>query len=55
MKKVLSVSLGSSTRDHMAEAEFMGQRFCLSRQGTDSDFDRCLQMYRENDGVVVAL
>jgi hypothetical protein len=54
MKKVLSVSLGSSTRDHTAETEFMGERFWLSRQGTDGDFDRYLQMYRENDGKVDA-
>lgn len=54
MKKVLSVSLGSSTRDHTTETEFMGERFWLSRQGTDGDFDRYLQMYRENDGKVDA-
>lgn len=54
MKKVLSVSLGSSTRDHTTETEFMGERFWLSRQGTNGDFDRYLQMYRENDGKVDA-
>ena len=54
MKKVLSVSLGSTTRDHSTEAEFMGEHFWLSRQGTDGDFDRCVQMYRENDGKVDA-
>jgi hypothetical protein len=54
MKKVLSVSLGSTTRDHSTEAEFMGQHFWLSRQGTDGNLDRCLQMYRDNDGKVDA-
>ena len=54
MKKVLSISLGSSTRDHTTEAEFLGQRFWLSRQGTDGDFARALEMYRENDGKVDA-
>jgi len=54
MKKILSVSLGSTTRDHSTEAEFMGQHFWLSRQGTDGDFDRCLRMYRDNDGKVDA-
>jgi hypothetical protein len=54
MKKVLSISLGSSTRDHTTEAEFLGQRFWLSRQGTDGDFDKYLQMYREYDGKVDA-
>jgi hypothetical protein len=54
MKKVLSISLGSSTRDHTAEAEFLGQHFWLSRQGTDGDFERYLQMYKEYDGKVDA-
>lgn len=54
MKKVLSVSLGSSTRDHTTEAEFVGERFWLSRQGTDGDFEKYLQMYREYDGKVDA-
>ncbi|HSF80190.1 MAG TPA: hypothetical protein VLA49_03090 [Anaerolineales bacterium] len=54
MKKVLSASLGSSTRDHTTEADFLGEHFWLSRQGTDGDFERYLQMYRENDGVVDA-
>ncbi len=54
MKKVLSVSLGSSTRDHTTEAEFLGEHFWLSRQGTDGDFARYLQMYREYDGQVDA-
>jgi hypothetical protein len=54
MKRVLSISLGSSTRDHTTEAEFLGQRFWLSRQGTDGDFKKYLQMFRENDGKVDA-
>ena len=54
MKKVLSVSLGSTTRDHTTETEFMGEHFWLSRQGTDGDFERYLQMYREYDGKVDA-
>jgi len=54
MKKVLSISLGSSTRDHTTEAEFLGQHFWLSRQGTDGDFKKYLQMFRENDGKVNA-
>jgi hypothetical protein len=54
MKRVLSPSLGSSSRDHTTEAEFLGQRFCLSRQGTDGDFRRYIQMYRDYDGKVDA-
>ena len=54
MKRVLSPSLGSSSRDHTTEAEFLGEHFWLSRQGTDGDFDRYIQMYRDNDGKVDA-
>ncbi len=54
MKKVLSISLGSSSRDHTTEAEFLGERFWISRQGTDGDFGKALQLYRENDGKVDA-
>jgi hypothetical protein len=54
MKRVLSVSLGSSTRDHTTEAEFLSQRFWLSRQGTDGDFTRYVSMFKENDGKVDA-
>ena len=54
IKTVLSVSLGSSTRDHTTEAEFLGQPFWLSRQGTNGDFQRYVEMYREYDGRVDA-
>lgn len=54
MKKVLSISLGSSSRDHTTEAEFMGQHFWLSRQGTDGDLKRYVQRFREEDGKVDA-
>jgi len=54
MKTVLSISLGSSTRDHTTEAEFLGEHFWLSRQGTDGDFEKAIQMYREYDGKVDA-
>jgi hypothetical protein len=55
MKKVLSISTGSSTRDHTAEAEFLGEQFWISRQGTDGDFEKALELYRQNDGVMDAL
>ena len=54
MKNVLSVSLGSSTRDHTTEAVFLDETFRLSRQGTDGDFDRGVELYREYDGKVDA-
>ena len=54
MRKVLSISLGSSTRDHTTEAGFLGEHFWLSRQGTDGDFEKYIQMYRDYDGKVDA-
>ncbi len=54
MKKVLSISVGSSIRDHTTECEFLGQRFQLSRIGTDGDFERAIELYRDYDGKVDA-
>jgi len=54
VKKVLSISLGSCTRDHTTEADFLGEHFWISRQGTDGDFEKALQLYREYDGRVDA-
>lgn len=51
---MLSVSLGSSRRDHTAEAEFLGERFWISRQGVDGDYRRYLATFRQYDGRVDA-
>ncbi|MCL6635426.1 MAG: quinate 5-dehydrogenase [Peptococcaceae bacterium] len=55
MKRVVSVSLGSSRRDHQVEVEFLGEPFQISRRGTDGDFDRALALLRELDGKVDAI
>ncbi|MEW5827251.1 MAG: quinate 5-dehydrogenase [Chloroflexota bacterium] len=54
MKKILSVSLGSPTRDHTTHHTFLGQECELSRKGTGADFEKALAMYREFDGKVDA-
>lgn len=54
MKTVLSISLGSSSRDHTTRETFLGQEIELSRQGTDGDFDAAVARYRELDGKVDA-
>jgi hypothetical protein len=54
MKKILSISVGSSSRDHVTEQEFLGQICRLERRGTDGDFDRAVQLYAELDGTVDA-
>jgi hypothetical protein len=54
MKKVLSVSVGSSSRNHTTQREFLGQQVELSRQGTDGDLDKAIEMYKAYDGKVDA-
>ncbi len=54
MKKILSISVGSSSRDHTTKHVFLGQECELSRQGTDGDFEKAIQRYRELDGKVDA-
>ena len=55
MKRVVSVSLGSSSRDHRANATFLGEEFDISRVGTDGKLDAAIAMVRELDGHVDAI
>ncbi len=52
MKRVLSISLGTSRRDKKALAEFGGIQFEIERRGTDGDKRRFAQIVREEDGRV---
>lgn len=54
MKKVVSVSLGSSSRDHKVEAEFMNQRFTIERIGTDGSLESAVELIESLDGKVDA-
>lgn len=54
MKKILSISVGSSSRDHTTKHVFLGQECELSRQGTDGDFEKAVRRYAEMDGNVDA-
>ncbi|HBK52601.1 MAG TPA: quinate 5-dehydrogenase, partial [Syntrophomonas wolfei] len=54
MKRIVSVSLGSSRRDHSFETEFMGVKFYIERIGTDGDWNRAIDLIRELDGKVDA-
>lgn len=54
MKHIVSVSLGSSKRDHAFETDFMGEHFRIERIGTDGDWDKAIQLIRELDGKVDA-
>jgi hypothetical protein len=55
MKKIVSVSLGSSNRDHRARVTFMGEEFDISRVGTDGKLDAAIAMVRDLDGKVDAI
>lgn len=52
IKEVVSVSIGSSKRDHTVEIELKGERFVIRREGTDGDMDRAVARIRELDGRV---
>jgi len=55
MKRIVSVSLGSSSRDHRARVELLGETFDLERIGMDGSIDRAMQKLRELDGTVDAI
>ena len=54
MKRIVSVSLGSSARDKAAEAQFAGETFSVERVGTDGSLDKFRQKLEELDGHVDA-
>ena len=53
--EVVSVSLGSSRRDHRVELRAGGRDFRLSRVGTDGDLDVAAARIRALDGEVAAI
>lgn len=55
MKRAVSISIGSSERDHKVEVELLGQRISIERIGTDGDIDKATRLYNELDGQVDAL
>jgi len=54
VKRVVSISLGSSRRDKRVTAEFFGEQFEIERVGADGDMDRFRKMVAELDGKVDA-
>ena len=55
IKEVVSVSIGSSKRDHQVEIELLGEQFRIRREGTDGDLDKAAARFAELDGQVAAL
>ena len=54
MKKILSISMGSSSRDHSTVHEFLGEKCEISRIGFNADLDKVIEAYKEYDGKVDA-
>lgn len=54
MKHVVSVSLGSATRDHSVETEILGQKILIERIGTNGNLKKAIALISELDGKVDA-
>lgn len=55
MKRVVSVSLGSSKGNKQNEVEILGERFLIERIGVDGDLQKFSDKFAELDGKVDAL
>lgn len=54
MKRIVSVSLGSSRRNSTATTEVLGEEVVVERIGTDGSIDKAIALIRELDGKVDA-
>lgn len=54
MKRIVSVSLGSSKRNHTASVEILGEQVVVERIGTDGSIEKAIALIRELDGKVDA-
>lgn len=54
MKRIVSISLGSSKRNHTASVQVLGEEVMVKRIGTDGSIDKAISMIRELDGKVNA-
>ncbi|MEQ1821541.1 MAG: quinate 5-dehydrogenase [Fimbriimonadaceae bacterium] len=55
MRRVVSVSLGSSKRNKTHDVEILGEAFKIERIGTDGDLEKFAQMFSALDGKVDCL
>jgi len=55
MKRAVSVSLGSSTRDKKVIVDFKGVKVSVERIGTNGDIEKAQRLFAELDGQVDAL
>ena len=54
MKRAVSISLGSRTRDKKVSITLLGEEITIERIGTDGDVEKAIQLYNEMDGNVDA-
>lgn len=54
MKRVVSVSLGSSKRNFKVETEILGEKVIIERIGTDGSKQKAIELIKELDGQVAA-
>jgi len=54
MKRAVSISIGSSTRDKTVEIKLLGEIVRIERIGTDGDMEKAAQLYKSLDGKVDA-
>ncbi len=52
MKRIVSISIGSSSRNHRVETEILGQKFIIERIGTDGDIKKAIEIIKDLDGKV---
>lgn len=55
MKRVVGISIGSSTRDHQVTVELLGERVQIERIATDGDIEKAARLYAQLDGQVDAM
>jgi len=55
LKRVVSISLGSSKRDHQVQVELLDELFEISRVGVDGDFEQAITKLKQLDGQVDAI
>ncbi|AOY75152.1 quinate 5-dehydrogenase [Clostridium formicaceticum] len=55
MKRIVSISIGSSKRDSCVQVELLGEKFVIERIGTDGSIKKALTLIEELDGKVAAL
>lgn len=54
MKHIVSVSLGSSERDHSSEVVLLDEKYMIERIGTDGDLGKAIKLIEKLDGKVDA-